>query len=190
MTPITAMPGILAAYTVSPWNNTQGCGTKQDDDTSYSNFNHNPNTKQHRGDKCNPTTPNGSEEKTSAHQRQKKPCCAVKVDTAAKEKTKLGMLYLRNVSINPLILFPKDMPEKICTNFICKGKECTNANCDFAHPKRPSELKRETILVVASHFIKRDNSWFNEYYFMKMPNITNKIQGLLGNTKGLNSKLA
>jgi hypothetical protein len=114
----------------------------------------------------------------------------VKVDTAAKEKTELGMLYLRNISINPLTLFPKDLPKKICTNFICKGKECTNANCDFACPRRPSELKRETILVIASHFINRDISWFNENYFMKMPNITNKIKRLLRNTKGFNSKMA
>jgi hypothetical protein len=60
------------------------------------------------------------------------------MDTAVKEKKELGMFYLRNISINPLDMFSKDMPNKICTNFICKGKECNNATCDFAHPKRPS----------------------------------------------------
>jgi hypothetical protein len=28
MTPITVIPGFVAAYTISPWNNTQACRTK------------------------------------------------------------------------------------------------------------------------------------------------------------------
>jgi hypothetical protein len=41
-----------------------------------------------------------------------------------------------------LPLFPKDMPQKLCANFTCKGKECNNTICDFAHPRKASELKR------------------------------------------------
>ncbi len=37
------------------------------------------------------------------------------------------------------------MPDKIGANFTWREKECYNATCDFIHPKRPSELKRETI---------------------------------------------
>ncbi len=114
----------------------------------------------------------------------------MKVDTAAKEKKELGMFYLRNASINPLDIFPKDMPEKLCVNFTCKGKECNNANCDFAHPRKASELKRETIITIASHFIKKDVGWFNKYLFMRMPNITDGVKKLLGITKGPTSKMA
>jgi hypothetical protein len=96
------------------------------------------------------------------------------VDTAAKEKAELGMFYLKNMSINPLDVFPKDMPHKICTNFTC--------TCDFIHPKRPSELKGETILSIASHFTKKDNGWLNMYHFTKMPNITDKVKKLLRNS--------
>jgi hypothetical protein len=112
----------------------------------------------------------------------------MKVDTAAKEKKDLGMSYFCNTLITPSDVFPKDMPDKICANFTCKGKGCNNVNCNFIHPRRPSELKRETILAIANHFTKRDIGWFNEYHFMKMPNITDKIKKLLGNTKGPNSK--
>jgi hypothetical protein len=77
--------------------------------------------------------------------KQKKSCSAVRVYAAAKEKTELRMFYLKNASMNPLDVFPKDMPNKICANFTCKGKECSNINCNFIHPKRPSELKQETI---------------------------------------------
>jgi hypothetical protein len=55
------------------------------------------------------------------------------------------------------------MPDKICTRFTCKGKECNDATYDFDNPKRPSELKRETILAITSHFSKNDIGCFKEY---------------------------
>ena len=79
------------------------------------------------------------------------------------------------------------MPEKICTKFTCKGKECNNALCDFIHPRKPSELKRETITAIANHFNKHKIGWFNEYHFMRMPNITDDVKKLLGNTRGISS---
>jgi hypothetical protein len=116
--------------------------------------------------------------------------CGVKVDTAAKEKKDLGMFYLSNPSINPADISPKDKPKKLCANFTCKGKECTNTNCDFTHPRKASELKRETIILIPNHFTKKDVGWFNEYHFMRMPNITEGVKKLLGNTKGPTSKMA
>ncbi len=61
------------------------------------------------------------------------------------------MFFLRNLSINPLDIFPKDMPEKLCANFTCKGKECINTNCDFAHPRKALELKHITIFNGCIH---------------------------------------
>jgi hypothetical protein len=100
------------------------------------------------------------------------------------------MFYLRNPSINPVDISPKDMPKKLCANFTCKGKECINTNCDFAHPRKASELKHEMIILIANHLIKKDMGWFNEYHFMRMPNITDGVKKLLGNTKGPTSKTA
>ncbi len=114
----------------------------------------------------------------------------VKVDTAAKEKMDLGMFYLRKLSINPVDIFPKDMPEKLYANFTCKGLEFINTNCYFPHPRKASELKHKMILLIANHFIKKDVVWFNEYHFMRMPNITYGVKKLLGNTKGPTSKTA
>jgi hypothetical protein len=145
---------------------------------------------QHNRGKRDPTTPNTNEDNPSGHQRQKKPCHGVKVDTAAKEKKNLGMFYLCNLSINPSDIFPKDMPEKLCANFTCKGKECNNTNCVFAHPRKASELKRKTVILIANHLIKKDVGWFNKYHFMRMLNITDGAKKLLGNTKGPTSKTA
>ena len=151
-----------------------------------------PSPEQRRGDKCDPTTPPdaANDANSSNHQKQKKPKRGVKVNTAAKERKDLGMFYLKNPSIDPSKVFPKVMPEKICANFTCKGKECSNASCDFVHPRKPSELKRETIIAIADHFNKTNIGWFNEYHFMKMPDITDGVKKLLGNTRGISSKTA
>jgi hypothetical protein len=51
-------------------------------------------------------------------------------------------------------------------------------------------MKRETILAIAGHCDKKDIGWFNEYHFMKMPDMTAQVKKLLGNTKGVTSKMA
>jgi hypothetical protein len=157
------------------------------DGASCPTFNTTSTPKQLNGGKCDPTTPDTNKHNPSGHQRQKKPRCGVTVDTATKEKKDLGMFYLQNLPINPA---EKDMPKKLCANFTCKGKECNNTSCVFAHPRKASELKRKTIIVIANHYIKKDVGWFNKYHFMRMPNITGVVKKLLGNTKGPTSKMA
>jgi hypothetical protein len=196
MTATMVMPGSVSAYNVNPWNNTQASGLRKDDKNSLTDGASCPTSnatfmpEQHNGGKQDPTTPDTNKENSSGHQRQKKPYRGVKVDTATKEKKDLGMFYLRNPSINPADIFPKDMPKKLCANFTCKGKECTNTNCDYAHPRKASELKHKTIILIANHFIKKDVGWFNKYHFMRMPNIIEGVKKLLVNTKGPTSKTA
>ncbi len=196
MTAITVMPGSVTVCTVSPWNNTQASGPRKDernspmDSASCPISNTTSTPKQHNGGKRSPTTPDTNKDNPSSHQRQKKPHHGVKVDTAAKEKWDLGIFYLCNVSINPADIFPRDMPEKLCMNFSCKGKECNNTNFDFAHPRKASELKHKTIITIANHFIKKDVGWLSKYHFMRMPNITVGVNKLLGNTKDPISKTA
>jgi hypothetical protein len=196
MSPITVMPGSVSAYTVIASNNTRVSGPGKDGSnnssdgalTSQKSNQGFANSNNCRGNKRDPSTPDTAEGKSSTRQRQKKARHVMKADTAAKEKKDLGMFYLKNPGINPSDVFPKDMPEKVCANFTCKGKECINANCNFTHPRKASELKRKTILTIASHFDKKDIGWFNEYHFMKMPGITNDVKRLLGNAKGTISK--
>jgi hypothetical protein len=189
MLPINISQSIIASYNISPWNNTQICGRplggKSGSDTK-------PSPEQHRGDKRDSTTPPdvANDANSSNRQKQKKPKRGVKVDTAAKKRKDVGMFYLKNPSINPSDVFPKVMPEKICANFTCKGKECSNASCNFVHPRKPSKLKHKTIKAIADHFNKTNIGWFNEYHFMKMPDITNGVKKLLGNSRGISSKTA
>ncbi len=98
-----------------------------------------PSSEEHRGDKRGPTTPDTANNTNSSNrQKQKKPKRGVKVKTAAKERKNLGMFYLKNPSINPSKKNPKVMPEKICANCTCKGKECTMLYATSSIPKSSS----------------------------------------------------
>jgi hypothetical protein len=127
MTTITVMPGSIATYTVHPWNNTQASRPRKDEKNSLVDGASRPTSNTiftpSNGGKRNPTTPNTNEDNLSGRQRQNKPRRGLKVNTAAKEKKDLGTFYLRNPSINPADIFPKDMPEKLCAKFTCKGRE-------------------------------------------------------------------
>jgi hypothetical protein len=96
MTAITVMSGSVTAYTVNPWNNTQASKPRKDERNSPTDGASCPTSntaftpKQHNGGKRNPTTPNTNVDNSSGCQRQRKPCCGVKVDTAAKEKNGFG----------------------------------------------------------------------------------------------------
>ncbi len=76
MTPITVMPGVIAAYTVSPWNSTQACEPKKDnksitlaDGASWSNSNVFSNTKHPHRDKRDTATLDGNDENMYAYQK-------------------------------------------------------------------------------------------------------------------------
>ena len=96
------------------------------------------------------------------------------------------MFFLKNPNIPPSDIFPKDLPIKLCANFTCKGKECTNTNCGFKHLNKVIEIPRDANLAIASHFSAKDIGWFNEYHFMKIAD--KGVKKLLGNSKGISSK--
>jgi hypothetical protein len=64
----------------------------------------------------------------------------------------MGMFFLSKPDMGATDIFPKDMPDKICANFTCKGQECTHENCSFGHPKNTRELKPNTIAAIVQHF--------------------------------------
>jgi hypothetical protein len=132
----------------------------------------------------------GMMKRLSLVKSRKKACGAVKVDTVAKEETELGVFYLRNASIIPSDMFPKDIPDKICTTFTCKGKDCNNVDCNFIHPRRPSELKRETIFGNHQSFHQMRYWLVQQVSFHEDAQISDKIKKLLGNTKGPTRKTA
>jgi len=135
MTPIIIMPSSVT--TISAWNDKQSCPPKRGaSGTNNANVKSITSPPEQRcGDKHDPTTPKTSEgSNSSGRQKAKKAEKGSKVDGPAKDRKEMGMSYLKNPNINPPDVFPKDLPIKLCANFTCKGKECTNANCGFKQP--------------------------------------------------------
>jgi hypothetical protein len=71
MLPIMISQSVVAAYNISPWNNTQTCGRPLG---GASASNAKPSPKQRRGDKRNPATLDTANDTNSSNrQKQKKP---------------------------------------------------------------------------------------------------------------------
>jgi hypothetical protein len=73
--------------------------------------------------KHNPTTtPVGGNEKDASKLHNSK-MRLVKLRGANKKD--MGMFYLRNPESRATDIFPRDLTQKVCVDFTCKGRECT-----------------------------------------------------------------
>jgi hypothetical protein len=82
--------------------------------------------------------------------------------------------------------FPKDMPNKICANFTCKGQECTRENCSFGHQKNMHELKPNTIAAIVQHFKSKKIGWLTEWHW-RNADLANKAKDLMASKNGPSS---
>ena len=56
----------------------------------------------------------------------------------------MGMFYLKNINIRAANVFPKDLLEKVCIDYLCKGRECTKERCTLKQPWWPKDILKET----------------------------------------------
>jgi hypothetical protein len=113
MTPIIIMPSSVSAYTLSAWNNTQSCPSKDSVPVTMTEkaIATTPPPAQRRGNKRDPPTPNSSDDnKPSRCQRAKRAKKGSKVDGPAKDRKEMGMFFLKNPNINASNVFPRDYP--------------------------------------------------------------------------------
>ena len=61
----------------------------------------------------------------------------------------MGMFYLRNVEPRATDIFPRDLAQKVCADFTCKGKECVRETCSFMQPCNPRDMDRATVKAIA-----------------------------------------
>jgi hypothetical protein len=99
----------------------------------------------------------------------------------------MGLFYLRNPNANALNVFLKDLTEKVCVNFTCKGRECIKENCTFLHPCLPTELKRETVEAIGHHFTENKKGWLSDYHFCRVT-LPADVTAMLGRSDGPSSK--
>ena len=178
-TPIAILPSSIEAYTLSPLNKTNIChnlannaSSGDDKRTGQDNYARGAFSDAasctNTGDKGNLTTPKGKA-KPSQTQHQKNQHRTVANDTSKRQNTDMKMFWLHNPRIRITDVFSANLPEKVCVNFCCRGKECKRENdkaCTFLHPCSATNLKLETIEKISDHFKDRNISWFNEYHFM------------------------
>ncbi len=93
----------------------------------------------------------------------------------------MGMFFLTKHDIKATDIFPKDLPNKICANFTCKGRECTRENCPYSHPRNARKLTRETIAAIVCHFSSKKIRW------LKIGNLPADVKALVGGKDGPSS---
>jgi hypothetical protein len=92
-------------------------------------------------DKCNPVLPD-KKAKAASNQGMENPCPSVANESTKCNVRDMGMFYFHKPDMKATDVFPKDMPEKVCINFICQGRLCTKKNCSFTHPRNATELQK------------------------------------------------
>ena len=98
------------------------------------------------------------------------------------------MFYLKNINIRAANAFPKDLTEKVCIDYSCKGRECMREGCTLKHPCRPKDISKETNEAIARNFATGKHGWCSKYHFRNysMPAELDKIMG--GSDGPANSK--
>jgi hypothetical protein len=94
------------------------------------------------------------------------------------------MFFLGSPTTKATDIFPKDMPDKLCADFTCKGRECTRENCSFKHPRSAKDLQKTTIVMIANHFAAKGVGWFNDWHFSQVDGLPAEATPLLGGKKG------
>jgi hypothetical protein len=142
---------------------------------------------QHRDAKHDPSTPDKSM-KAAATQSQKKPRQNGATNPAKEcPVMDMGMFFLTKHDIKAIDIFPKDLPNKICADFTCKGRKCTRENRPHSHPRNACKLTRETVAAIVRHFSSKKIGWLNKWHFMKLGNLPADAKVLVGGKDGPSS---
>jgi hypothetical protein len=110
------------------------------------------------------------------------------VETCGKDRKTLGMFYLINADVRVGEVFPRDMEEKICVDFTCKGKECTRENCPFKHPVNPRDMDKCSVIAISRNFSKTKKGWLSDYHFRNETALPADVLAMMGGSQGPTKK--
>ena len=134
-----------------------------------------------RDAKRNPATPAEGHDKDATKESNK----TVKiVERQGVIKKDMGMFYLRNVNLCATDIFPRDLVQKVCADFTCKGKECNREPCSFMHPHNPRELDKATVKAIARNFATTKKGWLSDYHFRNETTLPADVKAMIGDSKG------
>jgi hypothetical protein len=126
-------------------------------------------------------TPKGGGKAQAAQRSKKARRSGGGADSAKRNITDMGMFFLHKPDMKAVEIFPKDMPEKVCANFTCKGRECIRENCVFKHQRKVGKLKKETINAIGNPFLQKGIGWLNKWHFLRVRSkLPGELKSLLG----------
>ncbi len=189
--PITICRDKIYKYELNPFNNAKGSAKATMwfmDNTRADNASSNETQQSRCAEvaKCNSTVTHEGGGKALAAQHSKKALrSGGAADSAKRNVTNMGIFFLHKPDMKAGEIFPKDMPKTVCTNFTCKGRDCTRENCGFKHPRKVGELKKETINAIGNQFLQKGISWLNEWHFLRVRSkLPGELKSLLGGKDG------
>jgi hypothetical protein len=106
------------------------------------------------------------------------------IESSGKDRKSMGIFYLRNAEASGGDIFPRDMEEKICVDFTCKGKECTRVNCPFKHPINPRDMDKCSVIAIGRNFSKTKKGWLSDYHFRNETTLPADVLAMMGNLQG------
>jgi hypothetical protein len=77
------------------------------------------------------------------------------------------LFYLRYPNARSSDVFPRDLDQKVCIDFACKGKECLREAYTFLHPRVARDLTRTTVKAIAKNFATTKKGWLSKYHFRR-----------------------
>ena len=96
------------------------------------------------------------------------------------------MFYLRNAELRATDIFSRDLAQKVCAHFTCKGKECTRESCSFLHPCNPRDMDKATVKAIARNFATTKKGWLSNYHFRNEKSLLEDVKAMLGGSQGPN----
>ena len=106
------------------------------------------------------------------------------VKTRGVNKKEMGMFYLNNAEALATDIFPRDLAQKVCADFTCKGKECTREPCSFMHPCNPREMDKATVKAIARNFATTKKGWLSDYHFRNKTTLPADVKAMIGGSQG------
>ncbi len=192
--PITICRDKIYKYELNHINNTKGsakAAMRFMDNTRANNPSSNDTQQSRRAEvakRNSAVTPKGGGKAQAAQRSKKAGCSGGAADSAKRNVTDMGMSFLHKPDMKAVEIFPKDMPKTVCTNFTCKGRECTSGtreNCVFKHLRKVGELKKGTINAIGNHFPQKGIGWLNKWHFLRVRSkLPGELKSLLGGKDG------
>jgi hypothetical protein len=185
--PITICRDKIYKYELNPFNNTKG-GAEAAMQFMNNTRADNPSSNETQQARCtevakrNSVVTHKGGGKAQAAQRSKKACrSGGATDSAKHNVTNIGMFFLHKPDMKAVKIFLKDMPETVCADFACKGRECTRGNCAFKHPRKVGKHKKEMINAIGNHFLQKGIGWLNKWRFLRVRSkLSGELKSLLG----------